>query len=95
VLKGNETTAYPRNMIFFDVESRLNTEGDRTYHQPYLLVGYWYYTGRASNRKPTEEWFHTSSPFEFWDWVSRKVYSKTALYMFAHNIDNLIESYCN
>jgi len=85
ILKDNKSTGFPRNMVFFDVESRLVTEEDRVYHYPYLLVGYWYYVQKGANRKPTEEWFYTDKPSEFWNWISGKVFTKEALYMFAHN----------
>ena len=85
ILRDNRSVAYPRNMIFFDVESRLERDGDKIYHKPYLFVAYWYYKQSKKGRRPTEEWFHTGNPSSFWDWVSSKVNAKEALYMFAHN----------
>lgn len=84
-LKSNARCEFPRNMIFFDVESYLKREGKITYHEPYLWVGYWYYQRKGKNNVLTRQWFHTDNPDEFWDWVSRKVYNNEALYMFAHN----------
>ena len=85
ILKRCKTGGYPRNMIFFDTESKPIRGGDgRVYHEPYLYVGYWYYI-QSGNRKNIEQWFWTTNHNEFWDWVLSKVSNNERLYLFAHN----------
>lgn len=84
MLKGNKSTQYPYNMIFFDIESKLEKNGIITEHVPYLYMGYYYRWRKAE--KPTEDWSHFTNADDFWDWVCSKVNSKrNSLYMFAHN----------
>jgi len=85
ILKGNKTSGYPRNMIFFDVESRLEKDGVLTHHKPYLWVGFWHYKNVGKKCKPKEQWFSATNAEDFWEWVCSKVSAKEKLYMFAHN----------
>jgi len=85
VLRGNKTSGYPRNMIFFDVEARPEDGNVKNYHDPYLWAGFWYYIPNGKDRKPSNEWFFADRANEFWIWVNSKVSKKEKLYMFAHN----------
>jgi len=85
ILRGNRTSGYPRNMVFFDVEARPEKGKVKNYHEPYLWVGFWYYVQSGKNRRPSDEWIFANNPEEFWSWVNSRVSRKEKLYMFAHN----------
>jgi DNA polymerase type B, organellar and viral. len=85
ILKENKTSGYPRNMIFFDVESKLERVDDKIIHKPYLFIGYWYCFRYEKGRHPSEQWYYSENSEDFWNWVVSKVNKKEALYMFAHN----------
>ena len=82
-LKENKTSPFPRNMIFFDVESELIESAGKTLHFPYLIYAMSYYQQRTG--KPTEEEKHFTDTETFWQWVMGKVNRREALYLFAHN----------
>jgi len=86
VLKANKSCAYPRNMIFFDVESRLIDSLDKRYHIPYLVVACHYYISYKKKPTATEKWKVFEDVESFWEWVDRCVNKKECCYMFAHNI---------
>lgn len=84
-LRENHSVGYPKNIIFFDVESRLNRDGEKIIHTPYLFIGYRYYKDKRIKKGYSEEWFYTDNADDFWSWVCSKVYRREKLYMFAHN----------
>jgi len=85
ILRENRSGAFPRNMIFFDVESQLVNQAGKILHKPYLIVGYWVYKHTGRKRKDIEQWFNAGNIEEFWEWVCSKINNKEKLYMFAHN----------
>jgi DNA polymerase type B, organellar and viral. len=84
-LKANAGVEFPRNMLFFDIESRLLREGKIIRHIPYLYLGYWYYEEKGKRKDVVDQWRYFDNAADFWNWVCSRVFSKEALYMFAHN----------
>jgi len=82
-LKDNKTSPFPRNLIFFDVESKLVEDGEKTLHLPYLICAISYYQDGKGNVFEEEKHFTDTVPF--WDWVIAHNRKKEALYLFAHN----------
>jgi len=82
-LKDNKTSPFPRNLIFFDVESRLVEDGEKTLHLPYLICAESYYQDGKGNK--FEEQRHFTDTVAFWEWVIAHNRKKEALYLFAHN----------
>jgi len=84
-LSKNNVRFIPRRMIYFDVETRkiikYKTELNR-------IKCAWacYYERRGGGRSPTESWRYFEGAKELCEWIQARVYGKTALYLFAHNI---------
>lgn len=82
-LKDNKTSPFPRNLIFFDVESKLVESEGKTLHFPYLIYAMSYY--RDGKGYIYEEEKHFTDTETFWQWVTSYNRKKEALYLFAHN----------
>lgn len=85
-LSGNKGNMIPKRLIFFDTETIPVTTAKYT-EKHNLDFGWACYIVRKSEGSYTKpEWLRFDGAGDFWDWVETKVYPKSKLHIYAHNL---------
>lgn len=85
-LKREKTLAIPRNMIFFDTETKQVKEENGNIRQDFIL-GWSVFYGRAYGRhKERIDWFEFDNVSLFWDFVFSHCEPKQKLWIIARNV---------
>jgi len=84
-LRKNAQKEQPTHLIFYDTETNETDINFKESKHTLKLGVACYVLNRRNGSKNTEEWMTFTKKEEFWDFVEKKAYSKTKLYVFAHN----------
>ena len=84
-IRKNSARFIPRRMIYFDVETRKSVRG-KTERMRLKCAWACYVERRGGGRQPTESWRYFESAEEICEWLQSRVYGRSPLYLFAHNI---------
>ena len=85
-LSGNKGNMIPKRLIFFDTETVASST--KEYVERHSLDFGWacYIVRKGQGRYTKPEWFRISNNFDFWNWIETKVYPKSKLHIYAHNL---------
>ena len=86
-LRANNRSETPRNVIFFDIETKAVPLDDETRQMVFHLGWACFWRNMKKSRRIYETWYKIESPSAFWQWVDSKTSAKTATYLVAHNAD--------
>lgn len=87
ILKENRGSGYPVRVIFFDTETLPVDLGEGRVEHKFRLGWACFWRRRPETGKDNEEWYRIEDLPSFWEWVIGKSYTKTRLYLVAHNLD--------
>ena len=83
-IKHNKRTELPSNILLVDTEASIERKPDGTQYQTFRLGYAIHMRGKARDWVKTGYELHSVK--DFWDLLDRLSYSKTRLYIFAHNM---------
>ena len=87
VLRPNNRSETPHNVIFFDIETKAVPIDDETRQMVFHLGWACFWRNMKKSRRIYETWHKIESPLAFWKWVDSKTMVKTTTYLVAHNAD--------
>jgi len=85
-LKGNKTSAYPSDFIYFDAETTPVTRDNGDIDQPFKLGVGLYWRRRPDRSLDTLEYIRFTNIAKFWKFVDDKALPKRKLILIAHNL---------
>ena len=85
-LRREKTLAMPRNMIFFDTETKQVKENNGDIRQDFILGWTVFYSKSYGRHKEREDWFEFDNISLFWDFVFSHCEPKQRLWIIARNV---------
>lgn len=84
-IRQNHSVAYPKRMLFLDIETKWERDGNREKHR-LKLAWTCYVERRSGERKDTEAWKEWKGTKPLCDYIEDLCQNKTVLYLFGHNV---------
>ncbi|RLI86441.1 MAG: hypothetical protein DRP01_04205 [Archaeoglobales archaeon] len=85
-LKSNKSKAFPRYIIFFDVETKQHQLDNRFTRQEFYLAVACYCKVNSGDFSFRKKWAYFTNIEDLWNWIVEHAKPRQRLYLVAHNV---------